>query len=131
MAIKRNRGFTLLEILTVVVIVGILAAIALPAYQEQIRKQRRATAETHLMDIAAHQQTYLLDSRGYAPDLATLSMTTPSEVSQYYTISVTNSAGPPPTFTITATPTGAQAADLGGAALTIDNSGAKTPSGAW
>lgn len=136
---KRARGFTLLEILIVVTIVGILAAIVLPSYQNQIRKSRRGAAESHLMDIAARQQQYLMDNRQYAADLATLGMTTPSDVSAFYTINACDNtapavcavAGTPPTFTVTATPTGSQALDLGGVKLTINNSGAKSPSTAW
>jgi type IV pilus assembly protein PilE len=43
--VKRVRGFTLLEVMIVCVIVGILAAIVLPSYQNQLRKSRRASAE--------------------------------------------------------------------------------------
>ena len=126
----------------VVVVVGVLAAIALPAYQQQVRKQRRASAETLLMDVAARQQTFALDNRGtYAGDatctsvgLTTLGITTiPAEVSPYFDICVLQqSATPPPTFTARATPKGDQQKDLGsGVNLTIDNAGAKGPTGAW
>jgi type IV pilus assembly protein PilE len=132
---SRTRGFSLIEILIVVAVVGILAAIALPAYQEQVRKSRRATAEAHLMDIAAKQQTYLLDSRGsYAgattcttAGLTTLGLTTPTDVATFYTVCVSQGAGPPPVFTAQATPTGGQTADSGGLALTITESGIKGP----
>lgn len=134
---KRVRGFTLLEVMIVCVIVGILAAIVLPSYQNQLRKSRRASAESHLMDIASRQQQYLLDNRKYAADLASLGMTTPGEVSSYYTINACDTgltcsvSGTPPTFTVTATPIGSQALDLDGQKLTVDNSGAKTPTTGW
>ena len=115
----------------VAVIVAILVMIAYPSYQGQIRKSRRASAESHLMDIASRQQQFLYDSRAYAASLAALNMATPADVAANYTIGVALQAGPPPTFLVTATPTGAQTNDLGGAALTIDNAGAKTPAGAW
>ena len=115
----------------VVAIIVILLMVALPSYQAQMRKSHRASAESHLMDIAARQQQYLFDNRAYAPDLATLNITTPSEVAGAYTISIAAAAGPPPSFTVSATPTGSQALDLGGAALTLSNTGAKTPVGAW
>jgi type IV pilus assembly protein PilE len=83
------------------------------------------------MDIAAREQQYLFDNRAYAPDLATLNMTTPSDVAASYTITIATASGPPPSFTVTATPTGSQVQDLGGAALTLSNTGAKTPVGVW
>jgi type IV pilus assembly protein PilE len=137
MVVKRVRGFTLLEVMIVCVIVGILAAIVLPSYQNQLRKSRRASAESHLMDIASRQQQYLLDNRQYAANLAALGMTTPSEVSTYYTINACDTssacvvAGTPPSFTVTATPIGSQALDLSGTALSVDNSGAKLPITGW
>ena len=126
---KRTRGFTLIELMIVIVLVGVLAAIALPAYQDQVRKSRRASAESHLSDIAARQQAYLLDSRRYAPDLATLNVTTPPEVSAYYTVTCcgANTNAAPPLFTASAAPNATQAPDLGGATLSIDNAGTKLP----
>lgn len=127
---KTRAGFTLVELMIVVTIIGILTAIVYPSYQEHLRKGRRASAQTHLMDVAQRQQQYLLDARAYAVDLASLSVTTPPDVSSFYTITVAAAAGTPPTFTITATPIAgtAQASDV---TLTIDNAGVKTPSGKW
>jgi type IV pilus assembly protein PilE len=130
-SLRRAPGYTLLEMVVVVTVIVILLMIALPSYQAHIRRSHRASAESHLMDIAAHQQQYLFDNRAYAADLATLNMTTPSDVSGFYAISIAIAAGPPPSFTLTATPTGSQALDLGGAALTLSNTGAKTPVSAW
>jgi type IV pilus assembly protein PilE len=130
---SRTRGFTLIEMMIVVAVVGILAAIALPAYMEQIRKSRRATAEAHLMDIAARQQQFLLDKRRYATDLATLGVTTPTEVSDFYTVTCCeptgggSTNGTPPQFLTSAAPKSNQSPDLGGATLSIDNAGTKLP----
>ena len=125
---KKHAGFTLIELMITVVIIGILGAIAYPTYQTHLLKGRRSAAQTHLMDISQKQQQYLLDARAYAPDLATLSISTPSTVTPYYTITVAAVAGTPPTFTVTATPIGTQVSD---GVLTIDNAGAKTPSDKW
>ena len=129
---SRTRGFTLIEIMIAVAIVGILAAIALPAYQEQVRKSRRATAEAHLMDIAARQQQFLLDNRRYATDLATLTVTTPTNVSDFYTVTCCEPAvgatnGTPPQFLASAAPNSIQSPDLAGATLSINNAGTKSP----
>lgn len=127
----RARGFTLLEVMIVVVVVGILAAIALPSYEIQMRKSRRASAQSHLMDIAARQQQFMLDQREYADSVTALSMTTPADVSAYYTITVTpNNVATPPTFSATAAPSGSQASDPAGT-LGITNAGVKTPSAYW
>lgn len=126
-----SRGFTLLELMIGVVIVGLLAAIAVPSYTKHLAKSRRAAAQTYLMDIAQRQQQYLLDMRAYAPDLTTLNVTTPSTVSTYYTIALTVPAGAtPPTFTASATPITGSSQD-GDGVLSIDNNGVKTPSTLW
>ena len=127
----RASGFTMIDILIAIAIVGILASIAWPAYTSAVRKGNRSAAEAHLSDIAQREQQYLLDQRSFAPDLATLGVVTPDTVVPHYTISIVVSGGPPPSFTATATPVGSQAADLSGQALTITNTGAKGPSGAW
>jgi len=130
MQVKNNKyglGFTLVELMIVVAIVGILASIAIPSYVEYVKKGRRAAAQSHLMEIAQREQQYLLDARTYAASLTTLGITTPTDVANYYTIQV-NVADAPPSFTITATAQGTQTSDGN---LTLDSTGAKTPTGKW
>jgi len=136
---KLQKGFTLIELMVVVAIIAILASIGYPMYTGYVQKSRRASAQAHLMDIAQREQQYLMDARAYALDpngLTALNMNTPNDVSAYYSIGITgsNTAGAPPTFTATATPTGVQASDQCGT-LRIDNTGNKTAStgasGCW
>lgn len=125
---KKTRGFTLIEIMVVVAIIAILAAIAIPSYQAHLRKGRRANAESFLSDVASRQQQYMLDARGYAlgaTAITDLGMAVPTDVSDFYAVTVTPAAATvPPTFTATATPIagGVQAPD---GTLSIDNTGAK------
>ena len=126
-----HRGFTLIELMVTVAIVGILSAIAYPSYLAQMKKSRRSESQQFLMDVAQRQQQYLLDQRAYAADLATLNMTAPSDVQTFYNaVTITVTAGPPAGFTATATPKSGttQAGDY---TLSIDNLGNKLPVGAW
>jgi len=128
----RERGFTLIEIMIVVVVVAILAAIAFPSYQDSVRKSRRAEAKSALSDLAARQEQFFNDNKTYADTVAKLgaSGTTPGG---YYTLQI--AAGQTGTLTssyrMTATTAGAQTSDIKCATLTYASSGVKdsTPAG--
>lgn len=133
---EMTRGFTLIELMVTVAIVAILATIAYPIYLHQLVEARRSAAEATLMDIAQREQQYMLDQRQYDAGCntdtlsTTLSVTIPSNVSQFYQVCVTTPTTAPPTFTATATPIAgtAQATDV---TLTIDQTGSKLPTGIW
>jgi type IV pilus assembly protein PilE len=132
-AMKEAKGFTLIELMITVVIVGILAAIAVPQYKQYVVRGNRAAAQAFLMDIANREKQYLLDARSYTANweqgsgTPNLGMSPPSDVSKYYTITacVDCTTGNPPSFRITATPkAGTSQASDGN--LTLDDTGAKT-----
>ena len=122
---ERNKGFTLVELMITVAIIGILAAVAYPSYQDQVRKSRRAEAQSVLMNIGTRQQQMLLDTRNYAEDVTALGITIPAQVDSHYSIAVTAPASTPPSYTATATPKGDQAKDKCGV-LGVDQTGTKT-----
>lgn len=131
-AVKRNRqrGFTLVELMIAVVIVGILAAIAYPSYLQHIIKGKRSAAQAQMMEIANRQQQYLLVNRSYASkdQLLASGYAVPADVSSNYDFSITLGSGSMPTFTITFIPKSSQASDGN---LTLNSEGVKEPSGKW
>lgn len=126
----KERGFTLIELMITVAVVGILAAVAYPSFQNAMTKNRRAAAQSYLADVAQREQQFLMDNRAYTDSTTTLKAAVPADVSRYYTIAITAAASTPPAFTATATPisTGPQASD---GALSITHNGTKSPAGKW
>lgn len=130
---KTQNGFTLIELMITIAIVGILAAIAYPSYTQYIVKSNRAAAQGFMMTVASKQEQYMLDARTYAADMATLGFpasSIPTEVSKNYNITVDDITATPPSYTVTATPIGSQASrDTKCATLTLDQAGTKGESG--
>jgi type IV pilus assembly protein PilE len=128
---KSASGFTLVELMIVVVIVGILAAVGYPSYSQYVTRANRSAAASFLLTVSNKQEQYMLDARQYASTLTALNLAAPSEVASNYTITVAaNNAATPPGYTITATPISAQLSnDTGCANLTLDQTGAKGISG--
>ena len=127
-------GFTLIEVMITVAIVALLAAIAYPSYQQFVRDARQSDAQGFMMDVSSRAQQYRMDLRNYPTALGTnageLDMDVPTEVSDYYTVTLTRQAGPPQTYTITATPK-AGTMQAGEATLTLTSTGNKTPADDW
>lgn len=119
------RGFTLIELMIVVAVVGILAAIAVPSYNDSVRKSRRAQAKADLVEYAQMAERSFTVNNSYT-EFALPTNQSPREGDARYLI---NAATTATTFTITAAPQAGQDADKCGT-LTIDQAGVKTPTAA-
>jgi type IV pilus assembly protein PilE len=90
-------GFSLIELMVVVVIIAILASIAVPAYTGSVRKSRRTEAKTALLDLAAREERYFATQNIYTTSTAALqygSGALPVSVGSYYSISEIDSSAP-------------------------------------
>ena len=104
------RGMTLIELLIVVAIVGILAAIAGPAWNDQVTKSRRADARNTLLAAQIEQEQYRANNLTYATSMSAMGMGSfDSTTRDYYRVEVVSADATG--FLITATPNGNQAND--------------------
>jgi len=125
---KIQKGFTLIEVMVVVVIVAILASLAIPGYREYVKRGHRRAAQAVMMEIASQQHQYFAANRAYADETELGYTSPPPEIADYYTLTVTPTPGSPPTFLITLTATGSQASDGN---LSLNSQGVKTPANKW
>ncbi|MFA7316358.1 MAG: type IV pilin protein [Sulfuricella sp.] len=126
------KGFTLIELMIVVAVVGILAAIAYPSYQDSVRKSRRADARSALLELVQFmERNYTLSNRydqtsGGAAVALPFTETPRDGATRYYDLTISASAQQ--SFTLSAAPKNAQSSDVCGT-LSITTTGAKAATG--
>ncbi len=126
---KKQTGFTLIELMIVVVIIGIIAGFAIPSYQNNVEATSRKTAMNELLSVMAAQEDYSVNNASYAGTLAALNLSNPYEVANNsYRISIGVCAGAliSNCVLLTATPINNQ----GGGPLTLNSRGVRTQNGA-
>ncbi|THU05242.1 type IV pilin protein [Lampropedia puyangensis] len=117
-----EQGFTLIELMIVVAVVGILAAIAYPSYLEYVLRSRRAEGQAFLNEAAARMERYRAQNGIYTVDTSKLNMPNGNKSENgYYQLSITNTDS----YTLTATRQGAQVADKKCGNLTLNAAGQK------
>ena len=123
--LSNHKGITLIELMIVVAIIGILAGIAYPSYQDSVRKSRRAEAHTDLFALQLAMEkargncaTY---ATGFGSGGCTSNQVNYTANSNYYTLSITGASAS--AYTLVATATGAQASDTDCAEITLARNG--------
>ena len=139
---RTQAGFTLIEVMIVVVIIGILASIGLPAYNDYVLRGNRTVARTVILKIASQQENYFTDRKQYATTLNTLStdyagstiwvrkdgrVQSASSTDAIYSVTLTGATTA--AFTIAATPINQQAKDTKCGTLSYASTGTTSASG--
>lgn len=141
---QNSRGFTLLELMIVVAIVGIIAAIAFPSYQQSVMRANRTDAKAFLSEVASKQEAFFADRRRYADSLDDLGYVAAlcyaggdntfgcgtSVATATYSMTISAFAPPanPTSYTVTATAVGRQTGDKCGN-FSLNSAGNKTVTG--
>lgn len=119
---RAARGFTVVEILTVVTIVGILASLVVPSYGVYVARSRVLDAAMRLADHRAKMEQYFLDRRSYADTAGNCGVTLPGGVNgDAFDLACVATSG---TYRVTAT--GRASGGMAGFAYAVDESGART-----
>lgn len=134
---KRHSGFTIIELLIVLAVIGIITAIAYPSYTGYVLSARRADAKASLTAFANAMEQFRTVNRTYvgagvggattgAPDPSVFSDRAPVSGTKSYDLSIQSADGN--TFTLSAAPV---QADAGCGTLTLDQDGVGTPASCW
>ena len=131
MKTRRAAGVTLIELMVVIIVVGVLAAIGVPTYRQYMMRTHRTEAKSALLRLAAQQERFYLQNNTYTNNLAALGFAGGLSEQGVYTLTIP--AANNTAFTATAAPTAGggangvdQSADTECASFTINSQGVRT-----
>ncbi|WP_438971139.1 type IV pilin protein [Methylophaga sp.] len=119
----RSGGFSLIELMITVVIIGVIAAIALPSYAQYVQKTRRTNAQSDLLELAAYMERLYGERFSYAGANLPFIQSPKDGGSKYYDLAIV--ASDSDSFTLSATPKNSQVGDRCGT-MTINQTGSHT-----
>jgi type IV pilus assembly protein PilE len=126
MQVTRNRGFSLIELIVAMAIIAIVTAVALPAFQDSVRKSRRADAHAALLQVQTNQEKWRANNTTYTADLTNLGFSTASNAVStdgYYTINITADSNTGIAYEATAVPKSGTAQASDSCSFTLTNNG--------
>ncbi|HXE76778.1 MAG TPA: type IV pilin protein [Rhodanobacter sp.] len=123
---RYESGFTLLELMIVVVIIAILTAIALPSYRQYVLRGHRTEATRALQDLSSRQENYYFSNNKYTSTLSDLGATS-SIAGQYFTVGIASASTTD--YVVQATAVGTQLQDSGCQTFTLHRSGQQESTG--
>ena len=121
---KKQLGFTLIELIIVIVIMSILTLIALPSYQTWVLKSHRSDAMSSLAQDQTSIERCYAQTFSYSASCTAFPVFPHSSPQGYYTISLTNQTAT--SYTLTATSKGTQTRDTTCTTMSLNQTGAKT-----
>ena len=124
---KQFAGFTLIEMMIVLAIIGIITVLAYPSYSGYILKSHRSDGQTALLDLANRMERYFTTNNTYSGATLTAIGSTSTSPQGYYNLTITRATAS--TYTLQASPIGAQANDTLCNSLTLNQLGQKSETG--
>lgn len=131
---NKHKGFSLIELLIAIAVVGILAAVALPSYQDSVRRGNRGDGQAALLEASSRMERYYYDNNAYTTDLTDIGYTSSNSVATsegHYLMSVSAPTAGCPIATCYAIEVVAQNSQAADGNLSVNSMGEKLPTNKW